>query len=64
MRQTGVTIESTDGGMWRGRTALGARVECPYLMGKTVADLTEIDQVMASISSQLGVPVGPPNVAP
>ncbi len=63
MRQTGVTIDSTDGGLWRGRTASGSEVVMPYLMGRTVGDLAGIDQVMAAISDQLGVPVGPPQAA-
>ena len=60
MNQAGVTIESATGGVWTGRTALGTRVQHPYLTGKTPADLAEIDQVMAGISSRLGVPIGPP----
>ena len=60
MSQAGVTLDSAGDGIWTGRTALGTTVQHPYLTGKAPADLAEIDQAMASISRQLGVPIGPP----
>jgi hypothetical protein len=61
MRVAGVTIETTDGGIWRGRTSNGGEVAFPYLVVDGPGDLAGIDQVMSSISEQLGVPVGPPD---
>jgi hypothetical protein len=55
-----VRIESTDGGVWRGRTPEGAEVMYSYLTGKTAGELARIDQAMAGLSTMLGVPVGPP----
>jgi hypothetical protein len=43
-----------------GHTPGGAEVRHPLLLGRTAADLAAIDQHMAEISRQLGVPIGPP----
>jgi hypothetical protein len=43
--------------VWAGRTSSGAEVVVPYLWGRTAGDLAEIDQVMAALSDQLGIPV-------
>lgn len=60
MRQAGVTIDETAGGFIRGHTSGGALVEQPMLTGRTTGDLAAIDQQMADLSRQLGVPIGPP----
>jgi hypothetical protein len=50
MHQAGVQIESTDGGVWKGRTPGGAKVVHPYLTDRMPGDLAQIDQVMAQLS--------------
>ena len=37
----------------------GVAVELRVIEGATAADLAEIDQIMARLSEELGVPVGP-----
>lgn len=39
----------------------GVAVKHPVVRGASVADLAEIDQRMARISEELGVPIGPPD---
>jgi hypothetical protein len=60
MHQAGVQIESTDGGVWKGRTPGGAKVVHPYLTDRMPGDLAQIDQVMAQLSGAFGMPIGPP----
>lgn len=57
-------VIDADGGVIEGREILaavvesGVTIEHPIMRGATVADLAEIDQRMARISEDLGVPIG------
>ena len=59
-------VRDSDGVVVEGREVLraviesGATVELPVVEGATPADLADIDQRMARISEELGVPIGPP----
>ena len=59
-------MRDSDGAVVEGREVLQAIIETgitaglPVISGATPADLAEVDQRMARISEELGVPIGPP----